>query len=128
MYTRTYDRNPGEIIIPERYGGTSFSQSSTDDKSACDAEECVAKNPWENEEDIHTSVAQTDEEAVETSSFKEKLSSIGIVSKIFNNDLFSLQKIGKEEILIISTAIFLLLSKEGDKECAVMLLLLLFMS
>ena len=38
----------------------------------------------------------------------------------------SFPKIGTEEILIIGLAIFLFLSRDGDKECAVLLLLLLF--
>ncbi len=42
----------------------------------------------------------------------------GGIKSLFSN-------IGTEEILIIATALFLFLSKEGDKECAVMLLLLL---
>ena len=41
---------------------------------------------------------------------------------------FSLSKFGIEEILLIATAIILFMSKDGDKECALMLLLLLFVS
>lgn len=36
-----------------------------------------------------------------------------------------LPKIGTEEILLIAIALFLFFSKDGDKECAIMLLLLL---
>jgi hypothetical protein len=39
-----------------------------------------------------------------------------------------LPEIGSEEILIIAVALFLLLSQHGDKECAIMLLLLLLIN
>jgi len=129
MYTRTYNEDVGEIIIPERYGGTSFGQKSADEsRDSSEQTEGAGKNPWENEESIHTWAPPKNEEAVEASSFKEKLSSMGIFSKIFDNGIFGLQKIGKEELLILATAAFLLFSKEGDKECAIMLILLLFLN
>ena len=37
-------------------------------------------------------------------------------------------KIGAEEILIIATALFLFLSRDGDRECGVILLLLLIVN
>ncbi len=51
----------------------------------------------------------------------------GALSSLFSSGGVKsfISKIGTEEILIIATALFLFLSKEGDKECAIMLLLLL---
>ena len=127
MYTRTYNENIGEIIIPERYGGTSFGQKdNSEEREEIIPTEKSAKNPWENEE-IHTESPQKNEETVETAAQPSKLLFGGLFSNIFKNGNFSLQKIGKEEILIIATAAFLLFSKEGDKECAIMLILLLFL-
>ena len=62
-----------------------------------------------------------------TFSFLSKLPFGSFLSDIGKNSKFSLQKIGTEEILIIATAAFLFFAKEGDKECAIMLLLLLFL-
>lgn len=126
MYTRTYNENVGEIIIPERYGGTSLGQKERGDKREEIDINDKGKNPWENEE-VHTEAPTKSEETIEASAPPSKLSFSGLFSSIFKNDAFGLQKIGKEEILIIATAAFLLFSKEGDKECAIMLILLLFL-
>ena len=126
MYTRTYNESVGEIIIPERYGGTSFGQKETGDVRIENEANDKGENPWEDEE-VHTDAPIKTEEAAEASAQPSKLSLAGLFSSIFKNDTFGLQKIGKEEILIIATAAFLLFSKEGDKECAIMLILLLFL-
>ena len=126
MYTRTYNENVGEIIIPERYGGTSFGQKERDDiREETDTAD-KGKNPWEDEE-IHTEDSPKSDEAAEASAQPSKLTFSGFFSNIFKNDIFGLQKFGKEELLIIATAAFLFFSKEGDKECAIMLILLLFL-
>ena len=46
--------------------------------------------------------------------------------KITREDTYT--NIGTEEILIIATAAFLFFSKGGDRECALILLLLLFIN
>ena len=125
MYTRSYNDAAGDIIIPEHYGGTSFTQSAENDIARSE-EIGVGKNPWEKEE-IHTASENESKETIEASSFALKLPFSGFLSNIFKNESFSLQKIGKEELLILATAAFLFLSKEGDKECAIMLILLLFL-
>ena len=126
MYTRPYNNNIGEIIIPERYGGTSLGQKEDaethDDISVNDK----GKNPWENEE-IHTEAPITSEETAEASATPSQLPFSGLFTSVFKNGVFGLEKIGREELLIIATAAFLLFSKEGDKECAIMLILLLFL-
>ena len=124
MYTRSYN-DTGEILIPERYGGTSFGQSHPSHNQPQEPE-LTPKNPWENEK-VHTSEDESVEESAPTSASPSKLSLGGIFGNIFKKESFSLQKLGKEELLIIATAAFLFFSKEGDKECAIMLLLLLFL-
>lgn len=125
MYTRTYNENVGEIIIPERYGGTSFGQKEENEPEKLNMSD-KSKNPWENE-DIHTEAPQKSEETVEASANPSKLPFSGLFTSVFKNGTLGLQKIGKEELLIIATAAFLFFSKEGDKECAIMLILLLFL-
>ena len=43
-------------------------------------------------------------------------------------DGLKMPKIGTEELLIIAVAAFLLFSKDGDRECAMILLFLLFIN
>ena len=124
MYTRSYTEDVGEILIPEKYGGTSFVQGPSRDAPGELGD--GGKNPWEKQ-DIHTSEDESKEESAPTSASPTKSAIPTFLSGIFKNGSFGLQKIGKEEILILATAAFLLFSKEGDKECAIMLLLLLFL-
>ena len=129
MYTRAYGEDVGEIIIPEKYGGTSFGANAADNniKATSEQIDTRSKNPWENEDTIHTSNEPESEKEIPTSAAVGKSPFPSFLSNIFKNKNFGLQKIGTEEILIVATAIFLLFSKEGDRECAIMLLLLLFM-
>ena len=124
MYTRSYSDNIGEIIIPEKYGGTSFVQTGATEEKVDGRED--GRNPWEKGE-IHSSSKDEVNDAVPTSASPTKGGIGGILSGLFKTDTFTLPKIGKEELIIIATAVFLLFSKEGDKECAIMLLLLLFL-
>lgn len=126
MYTRTYNENIGEIIIPEKYGGTSFGQKENSEIREDAGANDKGKNPWENEE-IHTDAPKESEETAEASATPSKLPFSGLFTSVFKNGAFGIQKIGREELLIIATAAFLLFSKEGDKECAIMLILLLFL-
>ena len=48
------------------------------------------------------------------------------IQSLFNPKKLASFKIGLEEILIIAAAAFLFFRKDGDIECAIMLLLLLF--
>jgi hypothetical protein len=126
MYTRPYDDNVG-ILIPESYNGTALREDSrrsedirdiTDEKNDCAG----------NSENAHTATTPDKKQDEPVGNFLSKLSSGNFLGGIFNNAKFGLQKIGTEEILIIATAAFLFFSKDGDKECAIMLLLLLFLA
>ena len=130
MYTRTYNDAGHGIVIPESYGGTLLRENDSfvekDEIPRSEAGDSPGKNPWEEEnkadKDMHKS-----EETVDTFSFLSKLPFGNLLSKLGLNSNFGLHKLGKEEILIIATAAFLFFSKDGDKECAIMLLLLLFL-
>ena len=117
-------------MIPESYGGTSLSprahKDSADEALTSDTEECKGTPTEEGE--IHTSSPLSDEKATQTFAPLSKIPFIGYFKNIVKFDNFGLQKIGTEEILIIATAAFLFFSKDGDKECAILLLLLLLLS
>ena len=124
MYTRTYTDEGGGILIPESYGGTALTQKAKKDES--EPREEGGKNPWESQQaDTEPEVKSSD--SVQASAEISKSRVPAFLSNIFKNGNFSLQNIGAEEILILATAAFLLFSREGDKECAIMLLLLLFL-
>lgn len=55
----------------------------------------------------------------------------GVLGRLFGTDIlrgFKFSKIGTEEILLIAAAAFLFFSKDGDKECAILLLILVFLA
>ncbi len=115
MYSRSYpDMNP-EVLIPESYGGIALGGKK---------DEYI-----ENEEQ---STEDCTEEASATPKGKGLFSLGGIGSAL--TGLFPSLKRGKliesfgtEELLLIGAALLLFFSKEGDKECAILLILLLFL-
>ena len=123
MYTRTYNDDKRGILIPDSYGGTALTDGGFGEGN--DIED-KGKNPWE-EEGESASAEPREEKNVPTSQKSSRWQFPPFLGNIFKNSNLSLQKIGTEEILLIATAAFLFFSKEGDKECAIMLLLLLFL-
>lgn len=123
MYTRSYDNNLG-IVIPESYNGTTFREEPKVDESIGGCTSAEEARCAENSEDIHSDKSAKSEPV---GAFISRIIPKGFLGNFLKNDNFGLQKIGTEEILIIATAAFLLFSKDGDKECAIMLLLLLFL-
>ena len=132
MYTRPYNDDVHGIVIPESYGGTLLrdTENPTEkiEEAPAEAHEDTAKNPWEKESASPAKDVHKKEESAEAFSFLSNLPFSNFLTKLGINGKFGLQKIGTEEILIIATAAFLFFSKEGDKECAIMLLLLLFLA
>ena len=123
MYTRTYSDDRHSILIPESYGGTALKESAP--KESKETED-RGKNPWEETERT-VAEEEKNEKSEEAFSPISKPQSPSFFSNIFANSNFDLQNIGKEELLLIAAAAFLFFSKDGDKECAIMLLLLLFL-
>ena len=123
MYTRTYADDHSGILIPDSYGGTALSQPHTQQRQP---DEDNGKNPWEEAQTM-TSSEPAEPESTQASAEPTKLHMPAFLTNIFKNSNFGLQKIGTEEILIIAAAAFLLFSKDGDKECAIILLLILFL-
>ncbi len=126
MYTRNYPQEKSGIMIPESYGGTALREEEGERSSGIPSMggTPINKNPWESENQITTS--DSEPTSAEPSSLFSRLPIANFFKDFLHFDNFSLQNIGAEEILIIGVAAFLFFTKQGDKECAIMLLLLLF--
>ena len=112
MYTRAYPEKPSEL--PDGYVGTAMSGDGAE-RDYIDN----TKNPWEKE-------AKEAKDDLPVSKGVSPLTDL--FGGLFKNGRFSLQSIGVEEVLIIAAAAYMLLSRDGDKECGIMLLVLLFIS
>ena len=124
MYSRSYPTERQTTAkVPNRYDGCAFS-----DEKIC---ENLDTPPalCEPEEEIECSCEVQGHKNDDSSQAKGGFLS-GILGSLFGGGRvgFGLPKIGAEEILIIATALFLLFSKEGDNECALLLLLLLLIN
>ncbi len=118
MYSRSfYPETEEKPAIPENYDGTALLEA-----------------PALPIEDEMAEASAPQEETQEASSFGGGLLStlgrIPILSGLFGGKggFVKLPKIEGEEILILATAALLFFSKEGDKECALILLFLLFIN
>lgn len=104
MYTRTYYPSEGDVSLPKNYDGTAFTEEQRE--ATQDAAEASAGGE------------------ILKGSILKKMPLGGILSSFsFLGD--GEFKLGSEEIIIIGLALFLLFTKEADKECGIMLLLLL---
>ena len=114
MYSRNFYTEKDVPMIPENYDGTTFREEPS-------VEKCDTGAPFE-EKDRQEDLPKPDKEDVPAGIFS------GIAKNLFGGFSLKMPKIGSEEILIIATAIFLFLSKDGDIECAIILLLLLLIN
>jgi hypothetical protein len=124
MYSRSYAEPKRETIIPQNYNGCAFENEEKGEENAT--------RPPTNE--VFSKIEEQDsnangDEVAEAFSPLETVFSFGkgIFGSLFGGKL-GLPKIGTEEILIIATALFLLFSHDGDKTCAIILLLLLLIN
>ena len=139
MYTRSYHSEEEKIKVPENYDGNALREESRPEEiplslplSKSIGETKISPReeipPMEEERELKECLTEPFEESKgEKVGLFERLSQNGFFKKRFlgliKSDSF---KIGSEEILIAALALFLLFSKDGDLECAAMLLLLLF--
>ena len=116
MYSRNYIKEETEAPRPpENYAGCALAEECPPEEA-----EGVSQSPWEEAPE------EPKEERRGIPVFSDLFSGRGISGLFSKGGISSFIKgIGTEEILIIATAFFLLFSKDGDKECAIMLLLLL---
>ena len=132
MYTRSYYPEEEKLTVPENYDGTAFRESIRCEAGIPQADDAKEEKkelraPWD---------IPPPEDSIPTSAEKKRSIAAGLFDKfpigrlLGAKDIFggSLKKIGTEEILLVGVALFLLFSKNGDKECAIMLLLLLFVN
>ena len=134
MYSRSYIGAKAPNGIPEGYDGIALKETEMLEKldtgTANDeihtSTDAPSLNPWEAEK------AQKNEEKDESvGAFSLFGSSFGNVFgglKLPFLGSLKMPKIGTEEILILIAAAYLLFSKDGDKECAIILILLLFVT
>ena len=125
MYTRSYGQS-GEQKLPtppENYDGTAFILPESTGNH--DTGEPFSQT--EETESVPASVSKAPRRKDQDGPFSF-LRGIPFIGGLFSGEGGGgfLSGIGAEELLIIGIALFLILSKDGDTECALMLLLLLF--
>lgn len=111
MYTQIYNKDDERLNVPEGYNGTAIIDGIHNEPEP--------ETPEKNADDASTVKAGLFGNIFSAPLLKNILGNDGSVLSVFS-------KIGTEEILILATAAFLFFSGEGDKECAILLLLLLF--
>ena len=134
MYTRSYYPEQEKLTVPENYDGYAFSEEKSESVTLKESEiqesKAPLRAPWdEDKEEKQEKIAQPASATPKyDSSFGVFLNKIPFLKGISKSNTFKngLSDFGTEELLIIGIAIFLLLSKSGDKECSLMLLFLLF--
>ena len=134
MYTRSYYTDDEKIKVPENYDGNAFTEIKDIKEPLISKEEpkdsVPLRAPWD--------VPKRDGETVETAAIENEKIKDGFLGdlmgkmpfgKLFSKGGFfknTFSDFGTEELLIIGIALFLLLSKDGDKECAIILFFLVF--
>lgn len=125
MYSRSYyPEGQDRLNLPDNYDGTAFMERQAVSEPAVEEVSFNEKNE----------VYQ--EERAEPTGGRNIRGSVGIpiLSGLFDKGGLlgglglSMPSIGTEEILILATAAFLFFSKSGDRECALLLLLLIFIN
>lgn len=149
LYARPTRLEDGRISIPENYDGVAFMEKpeadalpersikvlgSPSSEAKISPQGALAQDDTAERRE-HGSITSEDAKAEEVSAsvasglfpLIDKLPFAGFLGRLIPDKerKISIPKIGAEEILIIATATFLFFSKEGDKECAIMLFLLL---
>lgn len=121
MYSRNYFRDTdAQPTLPENYSGTALAE---------EAREYIDEEEQSAPVSAVTDEAQGDNKSDESvSAFSSFFRGESPIAKLFSSGGIKsfISGIGTEEILIIAAAALLFFSKEGDRECAVMLLILLF--
>ena len=111
MYQRSY---PDGYSIPEHYSGIAI-------------EECSPCEDSVEEVEVHSVPTVEQAECAPCGCSGRGHSALLEKTKGFLGKLpFHLPKFEGEDFLILGVAVFLFFSKEGDRECALLLLLLLF--
>lgn len=129
MYARSFYQDT-ETKVPENYDGNAFKEA--ENTEIIDTGE--GKEEKSEQVSFFEPSAKIDKKEGGTAGFLSSFGKLpflsGIVGRggLFPISNISIPKIGSEEILIIAAAAYLFFSKDGDRECAIMLLLLLLIN
>ncbi len=126
MYSRSYyPDTQDKMMLPDNYDGTAFMErretEDEDEVAEVSFTEKTESHPIEHTEPTGGRISQG-------------FGGIPILSGLFDKGGLlgsmglTMPHLGTEEILILATAAFLFFSKNGDRECALILLLLLFIN
>ena len=121
MYTGNYYQSDEGMRLPRDYNGCAFNEEA----NATNEEAGTGADAGESVETVGS--------ANFGGGLFESLASAFPLGRILPERVRSALhlekfKIGTEELLIIALALFLFLSKDGDKECAIILFLLIFVN
>lgn len=121
MYSRSYGEDR-ELVVPESYGGTALKDEPRPEERppACGTEELHK----ESEVKASANPFSVFERIPILSSFKGMLGGAQGLGGLFHMP----ERVGIEELLIIGVGLYLLFSKEGDRECALIMLAVLFIA
>ena len=130
MYTRSYNKEEEGLKLPDNYGGTAFLPKS----ESHDEVKTVYAEPEKREIKISRPIDSadasdkdsTDNEAIKrVKSDDEKIPFLSKrLRQIFES--YHLPKLDFDDLLLIAIAAFVFLSQSDDIECAIMILLLVF--
>ena len=112
MYSRSYDSSDErEVSVPLHYDGIAFSEGTPGEEKEDEGDGCAS-----------TSAPPSPRSPILNIPFLKGLVSSGIPGGV------RMPKIGKEELILVAAAAFMFFTDGGDKECAIMLLLLVFLT
>jgi hypothetical protein len=125
MYSRSYYPDGERMSLPENYDGTAFL-----DRGNVEAEEpeAIASESEDKDTPVFKNTERHPDRQPSTYGSIPFLSGILGKGGMLGNLGLRMPNIGTEEILILATAAFLFFSKSGDRECALILLLLIFIN
>lgn len=140
MYSRGFGTG-GDVKIPEKYDGTALIDIPVEEEKVPTQQMPLFSDTQKREVKISPSEIPTDthnEESVGTEKSEEtadaglfSFTPLKLITKIIPDGTHLgklIPKIEIEELIILGIAAFLFFSKSGDKECALMLLALIFIS
>ena len=136
MYTRSFFPTENNLAVPQNYDGTAFDISPTEPEARIEIGKDTAKERKVSPQ-IEPSYREADEREPKIENISEEVS-VGAIPKGFLSGILphglggifekGFPSLGTEEILLVAVAAFLFFSKGGDRECALMLLLLIFIN
>ena len=126
MYTRSYFTEEKYIEIPESYDGNAFAKTPerNETNEVCDSSLKDYSSKSESEEAM---AKGSFTQLFEKLPFKSILN-VKDIGAYFSRRNILPEKIGIEEVLLLALALYMFFSKDGDKECAIMLAILIFIN